>query len=271
MNKKHLAFALCLLLISLSTCGNKIPQPAPDRQPDAPDPELSKFTSVIINTSMGDIVVELYWDAAPRTCANFVQLAQKDFYNNIIFHRVIPDFMIQVGCPSGTGTGGPGYAFPDEINADALGLSAGLAQENPYLHRDMQQAMIKLAGDRGIRSEAEANKRMKEIEEIGSQLEKMTAKQVLQILGYTYTSELPSRPAVRASLAMANAGPDTNGSQFFINVADTPFLNGKHTVFGGVTRGMEIADAISKVPRDGRDKPNADVRILSIKLVAEEG
>ena len=269
MNKKHLAFALLVFLFTLNTCGNKIPEAAPDRQPENPDPELSKFTSVVINTTMGDITVELYWNAAPRTCANFVKLAQDGFYDNIIFHRVINDFMIQTGCPNGTGTGGPGYTFPDEMNADALGLSTAIAYESPYLQRDLQQAMVKLAADIGIRNETEANKRMKEIEEIGAKLEKMTAKQIFQINGYTYTADLASRPAVRASLAMANAGPDTNGSQFFINVADTPHLNGKHTVFGGVTEGMAVADAISKVPRDPRDKPITDVRIKSIKLIAK--
>jgi peptidyl-prolyl cis-trans isomerase A (cyclophilin A) len=271
MNKKHLVFALVVLLSTLSTCGKKIPEAAPDRQPESPDAELSRFTSAVISTTMGDIVVELYWDAAPQTCANFVKLAKDGFYDNIIFHRVINNFMIQTGCPLGTGTGGPGYAFPDEINADALGLSASLARDNNLYFRDFQQAMMKLVTDRGIRSEAEANRRMKEIEEIERQMEKMTIKQVLQIAGYTYTAELPSRPAVRASLAMANAGPDTNGSQFFINVADTPHLNGKHTVFGGVARGMDVVDAISNVQRDHRDKPLTEVRINTIRLIAQEG
>jgi len=270
MNNKHVVFALLLFAAALNACGNKVPGDAPDRKPEKPDPELSKFTSAIIKTTMGDITVALYWDAAPQTCSNFVRLIQKDFYNGIIFHRVIPNFMIQTGDPNGSGTGGPGYSFADEIDADALGLSEGLAVENPNNNGDLQRAMYKLVSEKGIRTEAEANSRMKEIEEIQARLEKMTLKQVLRVLGYTFTAGLPSRPAVRASLAMANAGPDTNGSQFFINVADTPHLNGKHTVFGGVVRGIEVADAISEVPRDTVfDKPLTDVSIISIELVQE--
>ena len=146
----------------------------------------------IIQTNHGPIHVELFPDDAPKTVANFVKLANDGFYDRIIFHRVIPDFMIQGGDPTGTGSGGPGYSFEDEFNDHKV--------------------------DRG-------------------------------------------------ALAMANAGPNTNGSQFFIVTTDAaPWLDGKHTVFGRVTEGMDVVDTISELPRDARDKPHDDVVMESISV-----
>jgi peptidyl-prolyl cis-trans isomerase B (cyclophilin B) len=146
----------------------------------------------IIQTNHGPIHVELYPDDAPKTVDNFVKLANDGFYDRVIFHRVIPDFMIQGGDPTGTGSGGPGYAFEDEFN--------------------------------------------------------------------DYRVE-------RGALAMANAGPNTNGSQFFIvTTKAAPWLDGKHTVFGRVTDGMDVVDTISELPRDARDKPHDDVVIESVSV-----
>jgi peptidyl-prolyl cis-trans isomerase B (cyclophilin B) len=145
-----------------------------------------------MHTTHGTIALELFDDDAPKTVANFRTLASDGFYDGIIFHRVIPDFMIQGGCPQGTGTGGPGYTFEDEIN-----------------HHKVQ----------------------------------------------------------RGALAMANAGPNTNGSQFFIVTADgAPWLDGKHTVFGHVTAGMDAVDAIEAVPTDAQDRPLEPPAIESITL-----
>jgi cyclophilin family peptidyl-prolyl cis-trans isomerase len=154
-------------------------------------------TSATIETSMGTIELELYPDDAPETVANFAKLAADGFYDGLIFHRVILDFMIQAGCPQGTGTGGPGYKFDDEINAHRI---------------------------------------------------------------------------VKGTLAMANAGPNTNGSQFFIVTADaTPWLDGKHTVFGQVTSGQDVVDAIQSVERDGRDRPVEPVTMEKVTVGAEVG
>ncbi|MFM7552402.1 MAG: peptidylprolyl isomerase [Actinomycetota bacterium] len=143
-----------------------------------------------MQTSMGTIVLELFPEDAPKTVANFTKLAGEGYYDGLIFHRVIPDFMVQGGCPQGTGTGGPGYTFEDETNAHGV--------------------------DRG-------------------------------------------------KLAMANAGPNTNGSQFFIvTAADCGWLKGKHTVFGQVVEGMDIVDAISNVDRDGRDMPHEPVTMTVV-------
>jgi len=150
------------------------------------------MTSATLHTNKGAIAIELFDDDAPNTVENFTKLATDGYYNGTIFHRVIPDFMIQGGDPTGTGSGGPGYTFEDEQNE----------------HR-----------------------------------------------------------VERGALAMANAGPNTNGSQFFIVTADScPWLDGKHTVFGRVTDGMDAVDAISEVDRDSRDKPHADVTIERVEL-----
>ncbi len=145
-----------------------------------------------MHTNQGDIAVELYDDDAPKTVDNFLSLARKGFYDGVIFHRVIPDFMIQGGDPTGTGSGGPGYTFEDEFN---------------------------------------------------------------------------EHPVARGALAMANAGPNTNGSQFFIVTAEScPWLDGKHTVFGRVTDGMDVVDAISALETDARDRPRQDVVIERVAV-----
>jgi cyclophilin family peptidyl-prolyl cis-trans isomerase len=149
-------------------------------------------TSATLHTSHGAIELELFDEDAPKTVENFVKLARDGFYDGIVFHRVIPDFMIQGGDPTGTGRGGPGYQFEDEFNDNKV---------------------------------------------------------------------------VRGALAMANAGPNTNGSQFFIVTAEaTPWLDGKHTVFGRVTSGLEAVDAIAAVETDANDKPVEDVRIERVAL-----
>src|SRR3989441_1286898 len=146
----------------------------------------------IIQTNHGPIHVELYPDDAPKTVDNFVKLANDGFYDRVIFHRVIPDFMIQGGDPTGTGSGGPGYTFEDEFND----------------HR-----------------------------------------------------------VERGALAMANAGPNTNGSQFFVVTTEAaPWLDGKHTVFGRVTTGMDVIDAISEADTDSSDKPREPVVIERVEL-----
>ena len=150
------------------------------------------MSTATMKTSEGDIVLELFDEDAPKTVSNFKKLASDGFYDGLIFHRVIDDFMIQGGCPEGTGMGGPGYTFEDEINPHKV---------------------------------------------------------------------------VRGALAMANAGPNTNGSQFFIVTADaTPWLDGKHTVFGQVTSGMDVVDQISEVDTDANDKPRDDVTIERVEL-----
>lgn len=150
------------------------------------------MSAATLHTNHGPIAVELFDDDAPKTVENFTKLARDGFYDGVVVHRVIPDFMIQGGDPTGTGSGGPGYTFEDEFNDNKI---------------------------------------------------------------------------VRGALAMANAGPNTNGSQFFIVTTEAAsWLDGKHTVFGRVTDGMDVVDAISALETDARDRPRTDVVIERVDL-----
>jgi len=149
---------------------------------------------VEFNTNRGNFKIELFGDKVPVTVGNFKKLVDEGFYNSLIFHRVIPNFMIQGGCPHGTGRGRPGHSIRDEFHPDLKHNSKGI-------------------------------------------------------------------------LSMANAGPNTGGSQFFITVAPTPWLDRKHSIFGKVIQGMDIVDEISKVDKDRNDKPLKDVVINTIKII----
>ena len=165
-------------------------------------------TYAIFETSQGNIVIRLLEKEAPNTVANFVGLAEgtkeftnertgakekRPFYDGLVFHRVIPDFMIQGGCPQGTGMGGPGYKFADEFHPS-------------------------------------------------------------------------QKHSTKGKLSMANSGPGTNGSQFFITVAATPWLDNRHTIFGEVVEGQDVADKISKLARDSSDRPRTAVKIEHLKI-----
>lgn len=173
----------------------------------SPGPSVAPVAKVIkatIKTARGDIKLDLFPGAAPKTVANFVKLVQSGFYNGIKFHRVVPDFVIQGGDPlsrnnePGVGSGNPGYFFEDEINPRAIGVD-----------------------------------------------EEKIAR--LESYGYAFNYGLKSLPITVGSIAMANAGPNTNGSQFFIvTTKDQPGLDGKHTVFGKVTSGLDVANKIQQ-------------------------
>lgn len=146
-----------------------------------------------IETNKGTVRVELFEERAPKTAGNFIELAEKGFYDGVIFHRVIPDFMIQGGDPKGTGTGGPGYAIDDEFHPELRHTGPGI-------------------------------------------------------------------------LSMANSGPDTGGSQFFITLAATPWLDDRHAVFGKVVDGMEVVEEIGGVETDRGDRPKEEVRMEKVTI-----
>jgi len=153
---------------------------------------MSNPRHVVLDTSMGSLTVELYWDQTPKTCKNFWELSQRGYYDGTIFHRIIANFMIQGGDPTGTGRGGSsiyGDKFEDEIKPALKHTGAGI-------------------------------------------------------------------------LSMANAGPNTNGSQFFITLAATPWLDGKHTVFGRVTDGMDVVKRMGQVATDKNDRPKDEIKIV---------
>jgi cyclophilin family peptidyl-prolyl cis-trans isomerase len=149
--------------------------------------------SVTIETSLGSLRAEILADRVPATAQNFLTLVRQGFYNGLTFHRVIPGFMIQTGCPVGDGSGGPGYTIRDEFHPSLKHTGPGI-------------------------------------------------------------------------LSMANAGPNSGGSQFFITLAPTPWLNGKHAIFGRLLSGQEVATKIAQVPRDARDRPRSPVRIERISI-----
>ena len=277
--KKIILFTLLLCLNFLTT----VPLTAAENQ---------KNPFYVIKTSSGDILLELFAKEAPKTVKNFIALAEgrkeytdpkskakikNNFYDNLIFHRVIKDFMIQGGCPKGDGTGGPGYTFDDEINAIALGLDKIKAvQPDGTLHPSLlfrtedfsRMVVMPLARKMGITSQQQFQERMPEIQQKVSAL---SVKDCYEYMGYRYNDKLKSTPPLRGVIAMANSGPNTNGSQFFINLVDTPWLAGKHTVFGKVIQGMEVVDKIAEVPVDENSKPQKAVRILSIRLDKQSG
>ncbi|MBW2606876.1 MAG: peptidylprolyl isomerase [Deltaproteobacteria bacterium] len=240
-----------------------------------------------IQTNMGNIEVELFQNDAPKTVANFIGLAEgtkeftdektgkktkKPFYDGLIFHRVIKGFMLQAGCPQGNGRGGPGYSFADEINAVALGLDKLKAIDpkkgpHPFLmtrsKADYHRMLVTpLFQSLGITSQEELDKRK---DEVAARLKSLTIKEAYENMGYSYSDKGSPHPPVRGCLAMANSGPNTNGSQFFINLADTNWLTGKHTVFGKVIKGMDVVDKIGAVNVDTGHKPVEDVKIISIR------
>ncbi len=181
--------------------------------------------------------------------------------------------MIQGGCPLGTGTGDPGYKFKDEINAKGLGLAdlkamgEGGAPHPWLLIRDQASFQRTVLGPvlqkLGISSQEQFQEKL---EEIQNTVNALSVLDVYANLGYAFDDKLPAKKPVRGVIAMANSGPNTNGSQFFINVVDTPHLTGKHTVFGKVIEGMDIADKISNLETDPSGKTTTPVTIESIRV-----
>lgn len=242
---------------------------------------------VVLQTSQGDMVLELFPQEAPETVANFLALATgtkpfidpatgmettRPFYDGLVFHRVVNGFMIQGGSPTGAGDGFPGYRFADEISALSLGLDKMLVLDasgapNPVLgiqsEDDFQQNILgPLYAAMNITSQEQLDVRIGEVDQ---RIRSMTVQQSYEMLGYHFRNDLQSRAPVRGVIAMANSGPDTNGSQFFITLGDAPWLTGKHTVFGEVKAGLETADAIGRLPVDADDRPLQPVTLLSVR------
>ncbi|MHC4469727.1 MAG: peptidylprolyl isomerase [Planctomycetota bacterium] len=248
--------------------------------------KTSKNPVAEIKTSHGDIHVELFAKDAPKTVENFLglaegkkefkdpktgQMVERPFFDGLIFHRVIKGFMIQGGCPLGNGMGGPGYKFEDEISAKSLGLDKLKAVENKKHHpwllirsqRDFQRVVLQpLLYEMGIESQKDLDARQAEVDKA---VAKLTLKDVYENQGYKYNDKLVSHHPKKGVIAMANSGPGTNGSQFFINLEDTPHLTGKHTVFGKVVKGMDVVEKIGDVKVGAGSRPVEPVKILSVR------
>ncbi len=242
---------------------------------------------VEIRTNMGSIIVELLPQEAPETVANFLGLAtgerpfldplsnlteRRPFYDGLLIHRAVDGFVIQGGSPTGQGNGGPGYTLPDEINALSLGLDRmPVIDEEGYPHRflnigsqeDFQnQVLAPLYRDMRINSQAALENNLQAIDR---RLRNMSIKELYELQGYTYNENLISRMPVRGVIAMANSGPGSGGSQFFITLRDAEWLAGRHTVFGRVREGMEVAEAIGRIPVDANSRPQVNIRIISVR------
>lgn len=245
---------------------------------------------MLLQTNRGDMVVELFPAQAPQTVANFVALAegnkpfidpatgqqvQRPYYDGLLIHRVIRGFMIQGGSITGRSTGDPGFSIEDEINAVSLGLDRmplidETGHPNPVLGiRDQagfsRKVLEPLYADMGIDSEAALEARLGEVDD---RLRSMSLMDYYGLLGYDYSRRFQSRAPVSGVIAMAGGGPDTAGAQFFLTLADAPWLAGKHTVFGRVRAGMEILEAISRVPVDVNNRPLESVTILLVRRIA---
>ena len=220
-----------------------------------------KTIFAIMETNKGNLILELFHENAPLTVQNFIDLAQgekefvsatgkvkKPFYNGLNFHRVIAGFMIQGGCPRGDGSGGPGYTFEDEINAISLGLDKIKVKDAPSYGRYLQKAVIV---GMGIKTQQELEERITEAEENLKAASEMSVLEVLARNGYKYNEVITSKKAIKGALAIANSGPNTNGSQFFINQVDTPHLDGLHTVFGQMVNGDTV---LNQIVNDGNGK-----------------
>ncbi len=275
-----------ILLGALAICALTITGAAQDSKPSTKP--TSNNPKVIMKTSMGDIVLGLFAKEAPKTVANFIGLAEgtkewtdtpsgkkmkKPFYDGLNFHRVIDYFMLQGGCPQGTGMGSPGYSFEDEINPADFGFDKTLAFPGGRPASGIQRprinaCLIKICKELGFDPRTEPETYKKRQSEVMEKIQKYTKLQAFETAGYRYNSKLPKSPMPkRGVIAMANSGPNTNGSQFFINVVDTPHLAGLHTVFGKVIKGMDICDKIKKVAVDQASKPIKPVKIISVRLV----
>jgi cyclophilin family peptidyl-prolyl cis-trans isomerase len=259
--------------------------------PDVNTPKLKPNPRCIIKTNKGDIIIKLFADEAPKTVENFLGLAEgtkefidpytkekvkRPFYDNLIFHRVVKGFMIQGGCPTKDGYGSPGYRFEDEINAEMLGLDKikavssqgqqwmSIRSEQDFIDNIIKPLLLKLQ----ITTQEQLKEREDELNQI---IASMSLKDAYENLGYKYSATLKSHEPKRGCIAMANSGPNSNGSQFFINLVDTPHLTGKHTVFGTVIKGMDVVDAIGEVKvSPGNNIPIEPVVILSIRKLKEE-
>lgn len=224
----------------------------------------------IISTNSGDMVLELFADAAPKTVQNFIDLAQgekeffsdkgsekRPFYDGLKFHRVIKDFMAQGGCPRGDGTGGPGFKFEDEINGKSLGLDTIKVKDAPQFQTQLQRIVFT---EFNIQSRQDLEAKSQEVESAYTDALELSVLEVLHRVGYRFNEVVKSERPIRGSLAMANAGPNTNGSQFFINQVDTPHLTGIHTVFGQLVLGWDVLDRII-------DKGNLQTTIKHIAII----
>ncbi len=285
--KQTTIWTILALAMTMSSACSKTPKTKAAAMQNVKE-KMRKDTNpvAVMETSLGTITIELYRHAAPKTVENFISLAKgekeftdaegkpakRPYYDGLIFHRVIPNFMIQGGDIKGNGTGGPGYQFADEINAKALGLDKIKVSSSPMARNEVAQVVRNdIFKKLNIKSQADLTAKMKEAEAmLKTEQDKWGNKSLEELFiarGVTYTPNLESESNTKGSLSMANAGPNTNGSQFFVSVVDNLYLDGKHTVFGRVLAGLDIAENITKVERDQQDRPKTSVILKKLTIL----
>ncbi|MDD2210969.1 MAG: peptidylprolyl isomerase [Candidatus Cloacimonetes bacterium] len=241
-----------------------------DADKEEPVKEAAQNTvKTILETSYGNIELELWPDLAPKTVENFVKLSREGFYNGTYFHRVIPDFMIQGGDPNtkddnrmNDGQGGPGYMFEDECYDEEVELTGDITSDEEAEQIWRKIIAPHMDGNKSPNAEIAQLVKDCQVSKSFEPIKKNTVEYYKELIGFEdkiYAKVLKA-PVIYGSIAMANSGPNTNGSQFFIVTKEdgTPWLNGRHTVFGKVTSGMSIVHTIESLPRDERDNPLED-------------
>ena len=282
-----IAMFLLILLVSVS-CGNNKTEKVNEKKAVENKESVASRPIAVMETSLGTIEIELTPDLTPVTVANFIGLAEgtkewtvptsgekvkKPFYDGLIFHRVINDFMIQGGCPLGNGTGGPGYKFEDECyTVGTKAITGEIKDENvanriagevvvPYLRKTAKEQQ-----DKDLLAILEQCNKKRSIKPIMQH----PVEYYLKKTSYkgNFVEKKMNGSVDYGTLCMANSGPNTNGSQFFIvtKKGGCSWLNGKHTVFGKVIKGMDVVHKIEATPKGARDKPKEDVVIKSIRI-----
>ncbi len=269
MKNKNLTLVIILIVLMLGFVAvwsqiKTNPQPKEELVTENP----ANTTTVEMQTTYGNIELELWQDLTPKTVANFIKLAQEGFYNGIYFHRVIPDFMIQGGCPNtrdtdrgNDGTGGPGYKFEDECynnGPEITEIKDNAAAEvvwNKVIVPHMQNNRTPNAEIAAIVKECQSQRSLEPLMKNNLEFYREKAGFQDKLFSQTLIHKVDY-----GTICMANSSPNTNGSQFFIvtKKGGTPWLDGKHTVFGRVTKGMDVAHKIESLPRDSKDNPNPE-------------
>lgn len=263
-----LILILVALILTVATIYSQI-RTAPTDKPKEETVPVTNATKVVISTTYGDIALDLWPELAPKTVKNFIDLATKDYYTGTYFHRVIPDFMIQGGCPNtkddirtNDGQGGPGYTFEDECYAPGEELKGVIADQaaaevvwNKIIVPHMQQSKSPDAEIAALVKECQTQRSLEPVMKNNVEYYRIKT-------GFTdsLATQVLKAKILYGNLCMANAGANTNGSQFFIVTKKdgASWLDGKHTVFGTVTKGMDVVHKIESLPRDRSDNPNAE-------------
>jgi cyclophilin family peptidyl-prolyl cis-trans isomerase len=307
LSMKPNLISLAALVLSTMIAAQDLPEPELQSEAANPLPSISIVLNgrstdvpvesldnplVLLQTNRGDMVLELFPGEAPATVAHFLGLADgskafidqstglqvmRPFYEGLGFHRIVSGFIIQGGSPDGSPTGNPGIVIADEINALSLGLDRmmvldaegspnpilGIRSEDDFRNR----VLAPLYGDMKIADAETLRARSGQVRE---RLKALTVKELYEMEGYRYNQRVRSRPPVAGSLGMANHGPGTTGSQFFITLSDTDWLTGRYNFFGRIRAGDNVLETIARTRVDDNNRPVEEITIFSVTRIKTE-